>query len=202
MTRHWTVDLGCSGTNGNDRKLFGPGCLLGGEWLLRHGQWQGGKHGAEHGALHDWRGFGGDRQWPVELVLRRQQRRNDRKLFGPGCLLGGERLLRHGQWQGGKHGAEHGALHDWRGFGGDRQWPMELVLRRQQRRNHRKLFSPIFALADKWSMRPRQWRGGEHCADHRTLLSWLGLVGYRNRAMELVVRRQQWRHHHIMCGPV
>jgi len=137
----------------------------------------------------------------VELVLRQQQRRNDRKLFGPGCLLGGKRLLRRGQWQGSKHGAEHGALHDWHGFGGDRQWPVELVLRRQQRRNDRKLFGPIFACADKWSMRPCQWRGGEHRADHWTLLSRLVLVSYWNRAVELGMQWQQWWHHRVMSGP-
>jgi hypothetical protein len=33
---------------------------------------------AEHQSMHCRNGFGGDRQWPVELVLCRQQRRNDR----------------------------------------------------------------------------------------------------------------------------
>jgi hypothetical protein len=78
---------------------------------------------------------------------------------------------------------------------------VELVLRRQQRRNDRKLFGSIHACADKWSMRLRQWRGGEHSAEHWTLLSWLGLVGYWNRAMELVLQWQQWRHHRVMSGP-
>jgi hypothetical protein len=91
------------------------------------------------------------------------------------------------QWQGGKQRAEHGALQPWHGFGGDRQWPVELVLRRQQRRNDGKLFGPIFACADKWSMRPRQWRGGEQRADHWTLLSRPGVINYWNRAMELVL---------------
>jgi hypothetical protein len=62
-------------------------------WFIKRG---GGKQCADHKSMQRWDGFGGDRQWPVELVLRRQMRRNDRKLFGPGCLLGGERLLRHG----------------------------------------------------------------------------------------------------------
>jgi len=60
----------------------------------------------------------------------------------------------------------------------------------QQRRNDGKLFGPLFACTDQWSMRPRQWRGGEHRADHWTLLSRLGLISYRNRAMELVLRWQ------------
>jgi hypothetical protein len=156
-------------------------------WFIKRG---GGKQCAGHKSMQRWDSFGGDRQWPVGLVLRRQMRRNDRKLFGPGCLLGGKRLVRHGQWQGGKQRAEHGALQPWHGFGGDRQWPVELVLRRQQRRNDRKLFGPIFACADKWSMRPRQWRGGEHRADHWTLLSRPGVINYWNRAMELVL---QWQ---------
>ena len=82
---------------------------------------------------------------PTELVLHRQQRRNDRKLFGAGCLLGGKRLVRPGQWRGAKHGAEHGALQPWHGFGGDRQWPLALVLRRQQWRRHSIMWGPVRA---------------------------------------------------------
>jgi len=96
-----------------------------------------------------------------------------------------------GQWQGGKQRADRGALQSWHGFGGHRQWPVELVLHRQQWRNDRELFGAFFTCADKWSMRLRQWGGCEHCAGDRTLLSWLGLVGYWNWAMELVLRRQQ-----------
>ena len=91
---------------------------------------------------------------------------------------------------GGKQCADHESLQRWDSFSGDRQWPVVLVLRRQQRRNDRKLFGPLFACADKWPMRPRQWRGGEHRADHWTLLSRLGLISHWNRAMELVL---QWQ---------
>ena len=67
-----------------------------------------GEQCADHQFMQFRKGIERERQRTVVLELSRL--RTTRKLFGHGCLLGGKRRVRHGQWQSGKQRADHQSM--------------------------------------------------------------------------------------------
>ena len=98
--------------------------------------------------------------------------------------------------------ADRQPLHYRHGIDCQRQRPLVMELRRQQRRDHGDLLRAEGRLyaGCEWHMRLLERSNPDQRADHQPLQRRHGIDHHRQRPVALELRRQQWRHYCFVLG--